>query len=100
MTAHSDTQMGASAKQGRPWIKRPQESRRADAELAAAAVDAIDVLTTVSHESIKITAHNGWLRLEGTVAGRHQRIVLDEITRNLPGVQGVVDSTIVQRTLC
>jgi len=63
-----------------------------DTKLAAAAVDAIEWLTTVRQETIKVTARNGWLYLEGTVNCQSQRTTLEDITRHLPGVQGVIDT--------
>jgi len=74
------------------WLKRPNISGLADTDLAAAATNAIEVLTTVPQEWLKVTARNGWLRLEGTVNSGHQRIILEDVTRHLPGVQGVIDS--------
>jgi osmotically-inducible protein OsmY len=46
----------------------------------------------VPPESLKVTARNGWLRLEGTVTSGHQRAILEDVTRHLPGVQGLIDS--------
>jgi osmotically-inducible protein OsmY len=99
MSARFELQKDGLMRQPRAWVKRPNINRRADADLAAAAVDAIEVLTTVPQESIKVTAHNGWLHLEGTVSGRHQRTILEEVTRQLPGVQGVTDSTTIEGVL-
>lgn len=62
---------------------------RADTELAAAAVDAVKWLTTIPVEAVRVTAHNGWLELEGEVQWSHQRQTLEEVTRHLPGVEGV-----------
>jgi len=73
------------------WVKRDKMDQLADTALAAAAVEAIETLTTVPLESIKVTAHNGWLRLEGTVDWQHQRTTVEEVTRNLVGVEGVKD---------
>jgi osmotically-inducible protein OsmY len=94
MSAHSELKDGL-AKQNAPWLKRPKMTHLADIGLAIAAADAIEVLTTVPRESIKVTAHNGQLLLQGTVSGRHQRAILEEVTLQLPGVQGVTDSTTI-----
>jgi len=67
-----------------------------DGELAAAAADAIEVLTTVPQETIKVTARHGWLHLEGTLNWQHQRTTVEDVTRHLPGVQGVTDAIIIQ----
>jgi osmotically-inducible protein OsmY len=67
----------------------------ADTDLAAAAADAIETLTTVPPETINVTARNGWLHLGGSVNWPHQRTTVEDVTRNLPGVQGIIDSIII-----
>jgi osmotically-inducible protein OsmY len=74
-------------------------SRLADMGLAAAASDAIEVLTTVPPESIRVTARNGWLYLEGNVEWRHQRTIVEDVTRNLQGVKGVIDEITINAVL-
>jgi osmotically-inducible protein OsmY len=91
MSAHSELKRYGLAKR-HTWVKRPNIIRLTDADLAAAATNAIEVLTTVPPESLKVTARNGWLRLEGTVTSGHQRAILEDVTRHLPGVQGLIDS--------
>jgi osmotically-inducible protein OsmY len=78
------------------WVKRPDTDLSTDAALATAAVDAIGCLTTVRLETIKVTARHGWLHLGGTVTGDHQRTTLEEVTRHLPGVRGVIDSMVIE----
>src|SRR5689334_7468553 len=92
MSAHSELKKDVLAKQHKPWVKQPDLTRSADTGLAAAAAEAIEVLTTVPPESIKVTARNGWLYLEGEVDWRHQRTIVEDVTRHLPGVRGVIDS--------
>jgi len=60
MSAHSEVK---TAKQHTLWVKRPELSRSTDSDLAAAAAEAIEVLTTVPRETIKVTAQDGWLHL-------------------------------------
>jgi hypothetical protein len=83
---------------GRPlrWVKPHNINERNDQELAIAAVNAIECLTTVPLDMLRVTARNGFLHLEGTVSGEHQRTILEEVTRPLAGVLGVVDSIRVQ----
>jgi osmotically-inducible protein OsmY len=92
MSAHSEPTENDLTKQHTQWVKRPNTGQLADADLAAAAADAIEWLTTVPQETIKISARNGWLYLEGTVNWRSQRTIVEDVTRHLPGVQGVTDS--------
>ncbi len=99
MSAHSELKKHGSAKQRAPWVKRPDLSRSADTDLAAAAADAIEVLTTVPLESIKVTARNGWLHLEGAVEWRHQRTIVEDVIRFLPGVRGINDEITINAVL-
>lgn len=66
-------------------------ARRADRELALAATEAIKWLTTIPQEKIHVTAHNGHLDLDGRVATLHQRSVIEDVARVLPGVRGVTN---------
>jgi osmotically-inducible protein OsmY len=70
-----------------------------DKDLAAAAADAIDVLTTIPQESIKVSARDGWVRLEGKVSGAQQRALLENISWHLPGVQGVINLITIEAAL-
>jgi len=99
MSARSEIKRDGIAKQHTAWVKRPDMSRLADMGLAAAASDAIEVLTTVPPESIRVTARNGWLYLEGNVEWRHQRTIVEDVTRNLQGVKGVIDEITINAVL-
>jgi osmotically-inducible protein OsmY len=92
MSAHSELKEHGLAKPHTPWVKRPDTSRSADMGLAAAAAEAIEILTTVPQETITVTARHGWLHLEGTVNWQAQRTTVEDVTRHLPGVRGVIDS--------
>ncbi len=92
MSAHSELKKDTLTKRNGRWTKQPNMDRLTDADLAAAAIHAIEILTTVPHESLKVSARNGWLRLEGSVNSGHQRVILEDVTRHLPGVQGLIDS--------
>jgi osmotically-inducible protein OsmY len=90
MNFNGNTQNSVST--GNPrWIKCPEREPSTDTELVSAAITAIDCLTTVPLENIRVTSNNNWLRLEGTVSCPNQRITLEQVTRNLPGVRGVTD---------
>jgi len=77
-------------------VKRQSIERQNDADLATAAVGAIECLTTVPLDTVRVTARYGLLRLKGTVACEHQRTTLEEVTRHLPGVRGVIDSITIK----
>jgi len=67
-----------------------------DNELAATAFDAIQILTTVPAENLQVTAHDGWLCLNGTIMWQHQRNTVEDVTRHLPGVRGLTDAIEVE----
>src|SRR5262245_25822714 len=96
MSSHADFGRGGPGRRKAPWTKQAYHNGSVDAELAAAALDAIEWLTTVAPETIQVSARNGWLHLKGTVTSRHQRTTLEEVTRHLSGVYGVINSVIVE----
>ena len=80
-------------------MNHPPKSVKAyktDNELATAAVTAIEILTTVPPDTIQVTANHGWLHLNGTVRWQHQRNTVEDVTRHLPGVRGLIDSIGIQ----
>ena len=81
------------------WVKQLHSNRRTDIELAAEAERAIEWLTTVPQEAIQITARNGWLHLEGALSCRHQLTTVQEVTRHLPGVRGIIESIAIKPTI-
>ena len=99
MSASSAIKTTTSEKQRTSWQKRPDINRLADRRLAAAATEAIEVLTTVPQESIKVTARDGWLWLEGTVSWRHERTIVEDVTKHLPGVRGISDLITINAAL-
>jgi hypothetical protein len=46
-------------------VKLVEANHATDADLAAAAVEAIEILTTVPTEALRITARKGWLKFGG-----------------------------------
>lgn len=60
------------------------------------AQQAIKWLTTIPQETIKVTAHNGHLDLDGRVASLQQRLILEDLARTLPGVRGVTNLICVE----
>jgi osmotically-inducible protein OsmY len=77
-------------------VKRRKVGARSDTELAAAVTEAIDCLTTVPLDRVRVRARDGWLHLEGSVNWDRQRTTLEEVTRPLEGVRGVTNSIMIQ----
>jgi osmotically-inducible protein OsmY len=79
-------------------VKLPESSRRADSDIAAAALDAIQWITTLPKDTVRITVRDGWLSLEGAVAAWRQKSAAEEATRNLAGVKGVTNLIVIKPT--
>jgi osmotically-inducible protein OsmY len=77
-------------------VQRHHGNRLDDTALASAAGEAIKWLTTIPREAISVSAHDGWLELDGKVNWRHQRVTIEDVTRHLPGVKGVINSIQIQ----
>jgi osmotically-inducible protein OsmY len=70
-------------------VKLPDACRRNDAEMLAAAREAIDTITTVHSDSIRITVKDGWIALGGTVANSYQKDTLEYAVSYLVGLTGI-----------
>lgn len=70
-------------------VKSTARARRSDAELEASAYEAIQWLTTVPRERLKISASDGWLSVEGETESLHQAHCIEAVLREIPGVHGV-----------
>jgi len=70
-------------------VKLPGSSQRTDADIAAAAVNALKSHISVPADKIKVTVSNGWVKLEGEVEWHYQRISAENAVRYLQGVKGV-----------
>ena len=69
----------------------PRSPTTADRALATAATEAIEWLTTISPEAIRISVQDGWVTLEGSLNWRHQRDTVNEVVLKVPGVKGVTN---------
>jgi osmotically-inducible protein OsmY len=72
-------------------VKLPGVSERTDSDIAEAAVRALKANYAVPDDRIKLTVRQGWITLEGTVEGQHQRTAAESSVRYLIGVKGVSD---------
>ena len=72
-------------------IKIPEEHRRTDEEIAAAARDAINDITTIRPDTIRISVEDGWVCLEGTVEHWCQRECAEYAVQCLTGLRGVLN---------
>jgi osmotically-inducible protein OsmY len=70
--------------------------RSRDDELAIAAADAIDFITTVPRDTIQIVVRDGWVSLSGTVEEWYQKEAVGNLVRHLPDVTGITNSITVR----
>ena len=80
-------------------VKLPESARRSDSQIGAAAVDAIQWITTVPEDTVEIKVRDGWLSLEGAVGGWAQKSAAEEAVRNLAGVKGVTNLILIKPTV-
>jgi osmotically-inducible protein OsmY len=64
-------------------------SERTDAEIAAAAVRALQWDALLVPEQIEVTVSKGWVTLKGTVEWDYKKQEAERVVRNLAGVKGV-----------
>jgi len=62
---------------------------RTDADIAQAAVRALDENVSVPSDAVQVTVDRGWITLKGTVSWDYQRTRAERAVRYLTGVKGV-----------
>jgi osmotically-inducible protein OsmY len=72
-------------------VRIPGVDKRTDAEIARAAVDALNGAVADARDRIKISVSQGWVCLEGDLDGDAEKTAAELAVRSLPGVQGVID---------
>src|ERR1700716_2480378 len=71
-------------------------SERSDADIAAAAVHALEWDAFVPIEKLDVTVSKGWVKLRGEVEWHYQREDAYEVVRRLSGVKGVTNLIVVR----
>jgi len=72
-------------------VRLPVTSERSDADIAAAAVRALEWDAFVPVEKIDVTVTKGWVTLQGEVEWQYQKQDAERVVRRLSGVWGVVN---------
>ena len=75
---------------------RAAEITKGDRNTATAVLNAIDCITTIPRETLTVTIHQGWVRLEGTLPNWNQKDTVDKVVRHTPGVKGLISLIQVQ----
>ncbi len=77
-------------------VKLPGTDVRDDADIARTARNALDWMSQVPRDSVKVLVENGWITLSGTVDWRFQRQAAAGAVRYLMGATGVSDQIVVK----
>jgi osmotically-inducible protein OsmY len=80
-------------------VRLSTSSERSDADIAAAAVRALEWDAFVPIEKLDVTVSKGWVTLRGEVEWRYQREDAYDVVRRLSGVKGVTNLIVVKPRL-
>ncbi|HEX6044527.1 MAG TPA: BON domain-containing protein [Pyrinomonadaceae bacterium] len=84
---------GVSAIANEIEVKPP--FKKTDADIASAALNALDQRVDVPSEKIKLTVKGGWLTLQGDVDWYYQKNAAEFAVKYLGGVKGVTNGIVV-----
>jgi osmotically-inducible protein OsmY len=70
-------------------VRLPSSSERTDAEIAQAAVHALEWDAFLPTDKVQVTVSKGWVTLKGEVEWQYQRQDAERVVRRLTGVKGV-----------
>jgi osmotically-inducible protein OsmY len=70
-------------------VRLSADNERNDADIAAAAVRALEWDAFVPPNSVSVTVSKGWVTLKGEVSWQYQRDDAERVVRRLTGVKGV-----------
>src|SRR3979411_2328041 len=72
-------------------VRLPTSAERTDADIAAAALHALQWDAFIPTDKIKVTVSNGWVTLDGEVEWLFERDDAERVVRRLTGVRGVTN---------
>src|SRR5947209_6038040 len=72
-------------------MRLPSSSERTDADIAAAAIRALDWDAFLPADKVKVSVSKGWVTLEGEVDWQFEREDAERVVRRLTGVRGVTN---------
>jgi len=72
-------------------VRLPAMAERNDADIAAAALHALEWDAAIPLDQVKVTVSQGWVMLEGEVEWQYQRRDAEWAVRRLTGVRGVTN---------
>ena len=77
-------------------VKIKDATKRTDADIALAAVNALQWLSTLPKNAIQVSVEHGTITLAGSVAWEYQREAAVSAVRGLLGVRGILNQIIVK----
>jgi osmotically-inducible protein OsmY len=77
-------------------VRLPSSAERSDADIAAAAVRALEWDAFVPIEKLDVTVSKGWVTLKGEVEWQYQREDAYRVVHRLAGVKGVTNLIVVK----
>src|SRR5438128_2172191 len=77
-------------------VRLPVSDERTDADIAAAAVRALEWDAFVPIEKLDVTVSKGWVTLKGEVEWQFQKEDAERVVRRLSGVKGVINLIVVK----
>jgi osmotically-inducible protein OsmY len=80
-------------------VRLPSSAERTDADIAAAAVRALEWDAFVPVEKLDVTVSRGWVTLRGEVEWQFQKEDAERVVRRLSGVRGVTNLITVKPRL-
>ena len=80
-------------------VRLPSSAERTDADIAAAAVRALEWDAFVSVDKLDVTVSKGWVTLKGEVEWQYQKQDAERVVRRLSGVRGVTNLILVKPRL-
>ena len=72
-------------------VRLPGASERSDSDIARAALHALAWDVWVPEERVSVTVSDGWVKLDGTVDTKHQKLAAERAVRTLTGVKSVTN---------
>jgi osmotically-inducible protein OsmY len=72
-------------------VRLPSSSERTDADIAAAAIRALEWDAFLPADRVKVSVSKGWVTLEGEVDWQFERDDAERVVRRLTGVRGVTN---------
>src|SRR2546421_5322356 len=80
-------------------VRLPTAAERTDADVAAAAVRALEWDAAVPVDKLDVTVSKGWVTLRGEVEWQYQKQDAERVVRRLQGVRGVSNLIVVRPRL-